>query len=360
MAFSYKRSVTFSASQVPSTLADFPGLVSFTDNDLRTVANGGHVESANGYDICFYEDEALTTPLTWEMERYNAATGEVIAHVKIPSLDGTTDTEVWMAYGDSGISSFQSTPEDVWDSSFGGVWHASEASGSLLDSSTNGNDLAEQSGTIASGTGKIGSGRDFEAGDTEWASIADQPSLSTGNIDFSASAWVIVEAGTGPFVIAVKGNLSTTSEFTLYINGSRAIFYISPAGASTGTKTVTANTFGDLSAGVAYHVAGGHIAGSDLIWVSVNGTRDTASHTTGATDLTGEFRAGAWDSAGTPIWHFDGIIDELRFSKTHRTADWITTEYNSGVNSGWMTLGSEEAISSGLTKQSHMLLLGVA
>ena len=61
-------------------------LVSVTDPALKTVANGGHVVNANGYDIGFYADSGGLRNLKWEVEKYNGTTGNLIAWVKIPSV----------------------------------------------------------------------------------------------------------------------------------------------------------------------------------------------------------------------------------------------------------------------------------
>ena len=48
--------MTIDHTKVPSTQSNFTVLVSVTDPALKTVANGGHVANANGYDIGFYAD----------------------------------------------------------------------------------------------------------------------------------------------------------------------------------------------------------------------------------------------------------------------------------------------------------------
>src|SRR5205823_6802560 len=65
---------------------NFTVLVNVTDAALKTVANGGHVANANGYDIGFYADSVGTTKLKWEVEKYDGTTGNLIAWVKIPSV----------------------------------------------------------------------------------------------------------------------------------------------------------------------------------------------------------------------------------------------------------------------------------
>ena len=53
--YAYRKEITIDADAVSgaSDHTDFPVLVSVTDADLATTANGGDVENANGYDIVF-------------------------------------------------------------------------------------------------------------------------------------------------------------------------------------------------------------------------------------------------------------------------------------------------------------------
>ena len=80
----FTRSLTIDHTQVPSTLSDFPVLVSFTNATFKTVANGGHVLGTNMFT--FSSDSGGSSLLKWEVERYNATTGELIAWVKIASV----------------------------------------------------------------------------------------------------------------------------------------------------------------------------------------------------------------------------------------------------------------------------------
>ena len=115
--------MTIDHTKVPSTQSNFTVLVSLTDPALKTVANGGHVANANGYDIGFYADSGGTTKLKWQVEKYDGTTGNLIAWVKIPSVSSSTDTVFYLMYGDSSINTDQSDPPNTWDSNFKAVWH---------------------------------------------------------------------------------------------------------------------------------------------------------------------------------------------------------------------------------------------
>ena len=108
-------------TKVPNTdQINFPLLFNTTDPSLATTANGGHVQNLNGYDIFFSTDPTGQTKLDYEMEQYNPVTGQVIAWIRIPTLSHTTDTVVYMFYGNSAITTSQRNPTGVWDASYSG------------------------------------------------------------------------------------------------------------------------------------------------------------------------------------------------------------------------------------------------
>ena len=68
-------------------------------------------------------------------------------------------------------------------------WKLDEASGDALDS--HGTNNLTVNGSIGTAAGKIGSARDLESsGSDQYFSLADNASLSTGDIDFSVAGWV--------------------------------------------------------------------------------------------------------------------------------------------------------------------------
>src|SRR4051812_26505084 len=97
-SYKYRKRITFDPTKVagPVDLANFPVLIKITtDNDLRTVANSGHVENNNGYDIIFTADDGVTV-LSHQMESYTANTGQFTAWVKIPQLSTSINTYIYM------------------------------------------------------------------------------------------------------------------------------------------------------------------------------------------------------------------------------------------------------------------------
>ncbi len=183
-----QRPLTIDHTKVPSTQSNFTALVSLSDPALKTVANGGHVANANGYDIGFYADSGGTTKLKWEVEKYDGVTGNLIAWVKIPSVSSSTDTVFYLMYGDSSINTNQSDPPNTWDLNFKAVWHLGNGSTlSLNDSTSNGSSLANVGATGAT-TGKISGGAGPFNGTSQCLKTTSSINLGTNKV--TLSAWV--------------------------------------------------------------------------------------------------------------------------------------------------------------------------
>jgi hypothetical protein len=102
---------------------DFPLLISTTQPFLRDTGNGGDVTSADGFDIYFSGDPAGTFRLAHEVERYDAAEGQLIAWVKVPSL--TASTVIYLHYGSDLGESQQDAPA-VWSAGYVAVLHLAD------------------------------------------------------------------------------------------------------------------------------------------------------------------------------------------------------------------------------------------
>ena len=164
-------------------------LVSVTDPALKTVANGGHVANANGYDIGFYADFVGTIKLKWEVEKYDGTTGNLIAWVKIPSVSSSSDTVFYLIYGDSSINTDQSDPANTWDSNFKAAYHLREATGSTSKDSTSDGYDCTPTGNPTQGTGKIKSALTFN-GSTRYTSSTNPSGLNFERSDpFPVSYW---------------------------------------------------------------------------------------------------------------------------------------------------------------------------
>jgi RHS repeat-associated protein len=155
--YSSQRVIVIDHTKVPHTdQFNFPFLFNTVDADLATIANGGHVASANGNDIFFSLDPNGLTKLDHELEEYNPGTGtgngQVVAWVRIPTLSHTTDTVLYLFYGNPNVASPLQNPQGVWDSNYEAVYHlANAATSNAADSTVYGNSGVLSSVSPASG-----------------------------------------------------------------------------------------------------------------------------------------------------------------------------------------------------------------
>ncbi|MBX4181604.1 DUF2341 domain-containing protein [Candidatus Parcubacteria bacterium] len=136
-SWAYRKKITIDHTKVSGDLTDFPVLVSTTDTDLKDTDNGGYVAQADGGDFVFTSSDG-TTALSYELQDYDNTTGELNAWVKVPSLSSTSDTNVYLYYGNATVTNGES-PSNVWDTNFQMVQHVDSA-GSMQDSTSNNSD----------------------------------------------------------------------------------------------------------------------------------------------------------------------------------------------------------------------------
>ena len=342
---SCKRSLTIDHTKVPSTQSNFPLLVNVTDPALKTVANGGHVANANGYDIGFYADSGGTTKLKWEVEKYDGTTGNLIAWVKIPSVSSSSNTVFYLMYGDSSINTNQSDPPNTWDSNFKGVWHmADSAANTTIKESTvtgaNGTNNANTSSKTA--TGQIGKALSYN-GSTDgsfaainlsatniatlsfwmkWTSNANDDHLAfeyTPNYNSNPGGfiadWNSSSLGGGKFEIGMgKGGTYWTDLFTRPLAGTWHLVHLVFNRSGSINKAYVDGSFQSLTTGTRTASSMGNFSNSSLYFMSR--------------------AASALNAAGT--------LDEVRLSTTERYGGWVGTEYNNQSSPGtFITMGSE-------------------
>jgi hypothetical protein len=133
----YRKVITVHHAGVDADLPLFPLLVDLADNDLRDKAQ------ADGDDILFTWSNG-TTKIPHEIESYSSASGSLTAWVSVPNLTATTDTILYMYYGNPGCGSQQDATR-VWDPNYKVVYHLAEwDDGPRSDSTVN-----ERDGTPA-------------------------------------------------------------------------------------------------------------------------------------------------------------------------------------------------------------------
>lgn len=361
MSFAFYRSLTIDHTKVPNTdQSNFPVLVSITDNALKSAANGGHVQNASGFDIRPYSDQALTSTLTFELERYNASTGEVVMWVKIPTVSHSSDTVFYLAYGNSALSSDGSSTS-TWDSNFQAVYHLKDGSSlNINDSTSNANNqgLPGGSNNPTAGTGQVDGGAAFVAASKQHLKMNLPSGFRTAS--FSLECWIkCTNVAAGPSLVnpEPRAAAGVGLGMNLELAASKATLLV---GDNSGSwKNVQASTTVDSN----WHYIAGTFSGTTGT-IYLDGTSGgTVTVTAGInwTDHTGasdypnpaQFFIGASKTnqlgSGATIpdaGFFDGIMDEVRVSSTARSADWIKTCYNNqNAPSTFITVGNESMLS---------------
>ncbi|MFH0804054.1 MAG: DUF2341 domain-containing protein, partial [Candidatus Zambryskibacteria bacterium] len=303
-------------AKVPSNLTGFPVLISLTDPDLKSVSNGGNVTSANGYDILFTSLNG-TTKLAHEIERYNPATGQLIAWVKA-DLSTAADTKIYMYYGSNAGN--QQNIIGVWDANFKGVWHMPDGTTlSALDSTSNNIDGVNSGVTAIAG--EADGGANFNSSSDRISFGAGVPAalaLSNGTIYLWAKANAL---GTSQYMVSKDNVGSNTGDGAFYLAApsNKYTFYL-----QSGASTYQVWADNATSAGSWNQLAFTFGSGGMRLYVNGILQADQNSHTGGWNNVSAFLFFGAQRVSVSP---FGGVLDELQISNAARSAGWIKAEY---------------------------------
>jgi hypothetical protein len=316
-------------------------LVSVTNADLRTTANGGHIASYNAatndpQDLVFegLDDTtcggAGTSPcmLSHEIEYYAPTTGQLIAWVKVPSINN--GTVIYMYYG-NGCSVSTQSPSGVW-ADYSGVWHSRE-SGTPLTDSNGSNNLSTNSTQT---TGQIGNAQSYNGTSQLASKTAGVVNIPANNANQTISVWFTIGAADNNVRSAVS-----------FVNGTNS-------GVQFGQRD------GGANGQVGFWQWGGAWLGGTQANPAVNtyhymvytfdGTRHrpyydgtvlaTATTPAAQTGTPSRIYFSTYDGTNE---RWNGRIDEVRISNIVRSAGWIATEYrNQNAPGTFYTIGAEQ------------------
>ncbi|HRW84441.1 MAG TPA: DUF2341 domain-containing protein [Bacteroidales bacterium] len=322
LGYAYSMDVTLDQASGTEDLTDFPALVSFTSVLLRSEANGGHVNSASGYDVVF--TDLSGNRLDHQLEYYDPTTGQYVAWVRIPLLSSSAQTTIRMWYGNQAVSTDPSLTS-VWTSSYKGVWHLN-GTGFTDDATSNLNNGVNNNTTSV--TGKIAGGRGFNGSDSYimtpangfvandnnqtisiWANYASTPTLNRNLMSFqNASQSSAIQLGFrggnavawkwGGTILADGGPAPSTNTWHYYVyvyDGTTSYIYID--GVLMGSSGVAPQTYAPTEGDIGRYNDGEYLAAN---------------------------------------------LDEPRFSMSPKSAGWIMTEYlNQNDPASFISLGSE-------------------
>jgi len=336
--YDFNKLITIDNTKVAGTAnhTNFPVLISFTDADLKTTGNGGDVTNANGYDIAFTSSDGITQ-LDHQIEKYDATTGEYVAWVRIPKLDYNDDTDIYMYYGNSAVTTDQSST-GTWDVNYTAVWHMSEdpsgSSPQITDATFESND-GTSAGTMTAGdliAGKCGLALDFDGiddyldlGEEKWDG---SPSGRTYSFWFQRQGNGTVGVAGVEFILGKGAGNSFGFGFGVNQSDKNFVARLNSANSLSGL-TVVDNTW--------YHVA--VVGNASDFDIYIDGSLDASPSYVygGDNDLILAMGRGNQN-------YFNGLIDEVRISSIARSADWIATQFNNQDDpSTFYSVGTETA-----------------
>ncbi len=318
---------TPSGANLPSTALekDFPLLVRLHKDFFDF-----NQAMPNGEDVRF---SANSNPLSYQIERWDAAGGNADIWVRIPLIKGNAQQAIRMHWGNDAAFS-ESNGEKVFQTTkgFAGVWHLSN---SLEDATSNNLDGFDSPGKPTINTlGVVGDAREFginkflvirPPGTERDRRVTCMPS---GNADRTMSAWVNPEnfeshnwasatiGGWGEPEPGVKPNMGLSYMSMTGIGQPRFHLYgFDPRAESK----LPMNEWRHVALSVS----------QDMVRFYVDGVLDRTINNDGGvvsklgTLRTPESTAVDLGDHGNKRGPFNGVLDEVRFESIARSGDWL-------------------------------------
>ena len=323
--YEYRRAIQIDHTKVAnSDQTNFPLLISGTFPNLKTVSNSGQVQNSAGYDIVFASDPEGVNQLDHEIDNYNPATGTAGFWVRIPLLSHSTDTLIYMFYGNPAVTTSQENKAGVWGhSGYSAVYHFPAANLGADSTGTN-NGMV---GQVTAATGEIGGAASFPGytNQNSEINVGNNASLNATNT-LMISAWVYANSLNTFATVFAKGTTQGNGDYMMEDYGASWHAQVNNGIWSTGSSTASLTT--------------GTWTRLDMCW---DGTR-MLQYMNGALNTTTVFGAQTLtpNSQNAFIGYnfinnegWSGLIDELRVSTTGcHSSDWIATEYNNQYSPG--------------------------
>lgn len=202
-------------------------------------------------------------------------------------------------------------------------WKLDEANGNRVD--LVGGLVLSDTNTVTQAGGKHGFAAQFTASNQEYLSIADNAALSTGDINYTWSAWFMPDGLGVTRPILAKWNSAPNGEYLLHVTSNFPQLVIANG---TGSDTISWSSAITQTA-TWYFVVAWHDATNNEICISLNnGTPNCLATTISPTDRSESFRIGGRDSNNA--W-WDGRVDSVGFWKRVLTSDERARLWNGGA-----------------------------
>ena len=325
------------AGYTGSTLSGFPVLVRIAANSPKGFSYADLHSPTTGADIAFVGMDGAGLP--FEIDTWST-NGTSLIWVWLPTME--QDTQFVMCWGSD--SSGKIVCPDSPFAGYVGVWHMSEASGTVADSTGHG--LAAMPAGSAAATasiavsGPVGNGRQCSASESDgvYLSIANNNALNMGD-SFAVSGWINMSSAqskdTRLFSRKVR-NQSGDSGWEAIYKKSSSLFSVRGASASDIAGYTSPSSFAGAGWKHLFVVYNGNTA-----TIYEDGVQKAStSGGTAPTDNNNSFSIGSY--SGGESSYFIGSVDECRLLDAVPPADWVKAEYDSMTDAAFLTAEAAE------------------
>ena len=319
--YSNRKKITVQTAYLDSALTDFPLYVPINaDTDI-----GGKCR-ADGYDLRFTASDG-TTLLSYERVSFAVAVGAATGIFWVKSSLATSPaTDIYCYYGVAGAADGQSVAA-TW-TSYARVWHLEEAystdAGNYKDALGVGHlTLTDANADSGQGTGIVGNCVDL-SGDADFLNEADHADHDPGGA-MTAEVWIKMDS-----LVASAGYFQHDNSSNKWVLRNGAIsggVTVNPAfQVRTASGLVSSGNVTTMSINNLYYLAGtfDKSLASGRIKLYVQGLPDSSANGYNEDVLDGDegINIGRVGPA-----YFNGLTDEVRYSKDAKSAEWIKFVY---------------------------------
>ena len=318
-----------------STLSGFSVLVRIAENSPSGFSYDDLQSKSTGADIAFVGMDGGGLPFeidTWD------PTGTSLIWVRLPSMRNGTQFVMCWGGGTSGKTVCAESPF----SNYVGVWHMSEASGTVADATGHGL-LAEPAGSAAATAsiavaGFVGNGRQCSASESDgvYLSIADDNALDVGD-SFAVSGWINMASAQNKdarlFSRKVR-NQSDASGWEAIYKKSSSLFSVRGASADEIASYTSSPSFAGAGWKHLFIVYDGNTA------TIYEDGEQKASATAGTAPADNNNSLSIGSYSGGQSSYFIGSVDECRLLDAVPSADWAKAEYDSMTDVKFLTPGA--------------------
>lgn len=330
--FKFRKQVQISPDQLNAseTLYKFPVMISISDPDLKSAANGGKVLSDQGNDIRFTKGDGVSL-LDYEIESYDAEKGNLIAWVKVDTLNRQT-APLFMYFNNQYAAN--ESGQNAWNKTYKGVWHLR---GLLSTKTPWANQLAQSPSAYSEKDVYVAAEKNS----------SQFPCLNTAeDVDITGaltvSAWVMIDDKKEQTIVSNQSGVN--GGYRLSVGKDRRIEFDVKNENAVAAVIKGEESGVQLEKGKWYYVAAVYSDAGDSMATYINGKYDRGIKT----DIS---LAGSSDplqigrEPNRKQYYFKGLIDEVHIANVERKASWIQTEYaNQAAPQQFLNFGKTESI----------------